>query len=164
MKKREKIETDKVYIPKLMEGIRDEQLRQQIEHELYTYARRAVFYKRCYYILTCATIILPALVSVVNVVPSDSPNEIKLTVTILSAVSAVAAGVLGAANVHEHWTSYRSACENLKEEIFLYVKAVAPYDIDDSKERESKFVSNLLNLYHQENSRWKDNVRKKDEN
>lgn len=148
------IDRDKVYIPQLLQGINDEQLRLDLAHRLYTYAKRALFYKHCYHLLTWITIIAPAIVSIINVIPNSDQDLIKVAVTIASAITTVSAGILGTAKVHDHWTSYRSACEELKVETISYIEGAEPYAEFDESKRKKAFIDNMKAICKRETSRW----------
>ncbi len=148
------IEKDDSYIPLLLKEIAEGQLKSRLEHELYTYAKRAVFYKKAYYCLTFATIICPASVVVVNVFSDNSFSFVKLIVSIISAISAIAAGILGAANVRDNWLNYRSNCEKLKAEVFKYISCAGIYNVKEEKERTEIFTNEILRLYSEESKCW----------
>lgn len=157
MKKAQDIYKDKNYIPELLKNLNNDQIKKHLEHELYTYAIRAIFYKRMFYILSFITITFPALITVVNVFSGSTFSVEKLIVTILSALSSIAAGILGIANVRENWISYRSNCELLKEEIFKYMISAKPYDAGTDPEKELQFVENVIKICKDEASSWKQN-------
>lgn len=148
---------DKKYIPELLKEIKNEQLSKRLAHELYTYANRAVFYKKIYYILTFATIICPALILVTNVFSTNLISIPAVIVGALSSLSSIAAGILAAANIRDNWLTYRSNCELLKEEVFLYTTASIPYDNKDPLVNEKLFIEKVFTLYHNEYSMWKAN-------
>ena len=150
------LSVDKIYIPELLKNIENIQLKNRLQHVLDTYASRALMYKRFFYILSTVTIAFPALVTVVNACSDHSFSMTSLIISVLSACSAIAAGLLGIANIRENWISYRTNCELLKEEVFKFVTRTEAYRNLDDAESEQLLVSNMFELYHQESIVWKD--------
>lgn len=151
------IELDKIYIPTLMSEINNEFLKNRLEHVLYTYSKRALFYKHAYYGLTFATIVLPTLVPVVYVFSGKDFSSVQFIVSLLSAFSAISAGILATANIRDNWISYRSNCELLKEEVFQYLMKAGEYHDLDDEGREQCFINQLSKLYREETIVWKKN-------
>ena len=156
MAKENNLSADRLYIPELLKDIENEQLRNRLQHVLDTYAYRALLYKRLFYILSTITITFPALVTVVNTCSGNAFSVTDIIESILCACSAIAAGLLGIANIRENWISYRTNCELLKEEVFKYITQTENYKNLADTEREQLLVSNILKLYHQESVVWKD--------
>ena len=83
------------------------------------------------------------MVPVVYVFSGKDFSSIQFIASLLSAFSAIAAGILATANIRDNWIYYRSNCELLKEEIFQYLmKAVEYHDLDDVV-REQRFINQL---------------------
>ena len=63
---------------------------------------------------------------------ADSISEFKVVVGILGLLIAVIAGVLELYQFQENWTGYRTTCEALKQEKYLFLTKTQPYDQGDS--------------------------------
>ncbi|HEY7555211.1 MAG TPA: DUF4231 domain-containing protein [Candidatus Binatia bacterium] len=77
-------------------------------------------------------------------------------VAALGLVIAVIAGILGLFQFQENWTSYRSTCEALKQEKFLFLTETEPYD---HNEPFPLFVQRVEGLMAKEHSAWAQSVR-----
>lgn len=148
---------DPVYISELLEKIEDEMLRKYVAHELYTYAGRARFYKRCYYIFSILALCAPAIAAVVNSTFNEN-SENKLLISVLSTVATIATGIAGIVKFRESWVRYRSNCEIMKRETTEYVMRTGDYKDKTNTEEEAKvlFCSNLREQIEREEKDWAD--------
>lgn len=148
----DKIRQDSFYIPKLLEKIEDEQLKDYIAHELYTYAVRARFYKYGYYICSITALVAPTIVVIINSRFSESDSG-KLSVSIFSGIATIASGMLGIVKFKETWTRYRYNCEILKSEIAAYINNKGDYE--DAWEKEELFYERINSIINGEISDWR---------
>ena len=77
-------------------------------------------------------------------------------VAILGALVAILASVLSLNQFQENWIEYRTTCESLKHEKFLFLTNTQPYDEDEPF---GLFVQRIENLISKENSNWSQNIR-----
>lgn len=82
---------------------------------------------------------------------ADSISEIKVVVGVLGLMVAAIAGILGLYQFQENWTGYRTTCEALKQEKYLFLTKTQPYDQGDSF---ALFVQRVENLISKEHSNW----------
>lgn len=82
---------------------------------------------------------------------TDSISELKVVVGILGLLIAVIAGVLGLYQFQENWTGYRTTCEALKQEKYLFLTKTQPYDQGDSF---ALFVQRVETLISKERTNW----------
>jgi hypothetical protein len=82
---------------------------------------------------------------------SDRHPSIPIMMGVLGLVVAVLAGVMGLFRFQENWSEYRTASEALKQEKFLYLAGVAPYNEEDRFDRLVARVESILNA---ETSNW----------
>ncbi len=75
----------------------------------------------------------------------------KVAVGSFGAIAAVTTAIISLYKFQERWIQYRSTCETLKHEKYLYVTGVAPYDQED---RFSLLVHRVEALISKEHSRW----------
>jgi hypothetical protein len=75
----------------------------------------------------------------------------QVAIGVLGAVIVVLASFLSLGQHQENWIGYRTTCESLKHEKYLFLSQVEPYE---TKERFSLFVRRLENLISKENSAW----------
>jgi uncharacterized protein DUF4231 len=118
----------------------------RLDDEIAWYDRKSLSSQRVYKMLKIAVLLAAA------------------AIPILASVHApvVAAGVLGAAVVvlegiqhlnqyRANWTAYRSTCEALKHEKYLFLAAAGPYSGDRSRSLLAERVESLIS---QEHVRW----------
>lgn len=148
----DEIRADSFYIPKLLGKIENDKLKDQIAHELYTYAVRAKFYKYGYYICSITALVSPTIVVILNSVSSETVI-VKLGVSIFSGIAAIASGMLGIVKFKESWTRYRYNCEILKAEVAAYINRQGDYENSDG--REQLFYKNVKAIINEEIYDWK---------
>lgn len=83
-------------------------------------------------------------------------DVVKIVVAFLGLVIAVIAGVLGLFQYQENWTAYRSTCESLKQEKYLFLTKTEPYD---HKDPFPLFVQRVEGLMAKEHSAWAQSTR-----
>jgi len=76
---------------------------------------------------------------------------IKILLGILGASVAIIASIIAVFNFQEHWIKYRTTCESLKKEKYLFLTQTEPYNKEDSFEILVKRVETLVS---KENSDW----------
>lgn len=153
---------DFVYISHLLEEISSESLRRYVAHELYTYAARARFNKRCHYIFSFISLSAPAVAVIFNNL-SDLTIYSKMLVSILSAIATIATGIASIVKFRETWIRYRSCCEILKREVTEYISNVGEYGKQGLSEWEKQeiFYKKLKEGIVREECEWK-NLRNKE--
>jgi uncharacterized protein DUF4231 len=82
---------------------------------------------------------------------ADTVAPIKLVVGGLGLLVAVIAGVLGLYQFQELWTGYRTTCEALKQEKYLFLTKTQPYD---QHEPFPLFVQRIENVISKEHANW----------
>jgi len=79
------------------------------------------------------------------------PFPVTLVVGILGASIAIIAAAISLNQFQENWTEYRTTCESLKHEKFLYLTKAEPYH---EEEPFRLFVQRVESLISKENSAW----------
>lgn len=148
---------DKIYIDLLVESIRSKDLKSRIANETYTYIYGSDKYKRIYKSLVFLSILLPALIAMMNGNAFFKGDTNKLVIALLSMLSVIVTGVLGSAKAKESWVRYREYAERAKREIFLAVMQIGEYSsLSDCEEKEKKLAEELEKLYLEESGRWRE--------
>jgi len=80
----------------------------------------------------------------------------KVIVGVLGLIVAIITAVVGLYNFQEHWVEYRTTCESLKHEKYLFLTTTEPYNIDDPF---TLFVKRIESLISTENTKWSQHVR-----
>lgn len=79
-----------------------------------------------------------------------------LVVSILGGVIVVCAALIGLGNYHENWVEYRTTCESLRHEKYLYSTKTEPYDVPAPF---SLLVQRVEGLVSKENTVWSQHIR-----
>lgn len=79
-----------------------------------------------------------------------------LAVSILGVFIAICAALIGLGNYQENWVEYRTTCESLRHEKYLFLTKATPYD---DAEPFNLFVQRVEGLVSKENSTWSQAVR-----
>lgn len=151
-----KMSNEYAYIASLIERTKDEDIKKYVAHELYHYAKRAKFNKRCYYIFSIISLIAPAIALVVNN-SFEAEFFSKVCVSTLSAVATISTGVNGLVKFKETWIRYRSYCEILKRELTEYVSNLGEYSNEQLGEKDKKelFYKKMKENVQEEEKEWK---------
>lgn len=141
----------------LYKNIENEVIRERIRTTGQWYIEHAIRYKYYFYTLSIVGIVLPLLISSVNVLGCDYKNLIRIVTTIASAIVSLSTGILTFMKCGEKWTLYRSTIEMMKRELTLYwVNAT------DEKALEN-LIYKLEKIMDKEHNKW-EKIQQKDEN
>ena len=128
----------------------DAYIEQRVDDQIAWYDRKSIAAQRMFKRLRVAEILAAALVPVL-VGFADRVAAIRIIVGVLGAVVVVLASLISLGKYQEHWLEYRTACESLKHEKFLFLTGAEPYQGED---RFPLFVQRVEGLISKENSAW----------
>lgn len=148
------IKDDEFFIPFILSKLEDETMKAIVGHELYTYAARARFYRKCFYISEFITLIAPAIVIVLNNAFQEHNITIRILVSVFSGLASVASGIAGIVKFKESWIRYRSNCEAVKHELVHYVSKCPPYDHKKQKKNKAKLIQRIYVIARKEEVDW----------
>ena len=135
----------------LYKNIGNEVIKERIRSSGQWYIERAIRYKRYFYSLSIISIILPLIISSVNILGASWENEVRIVTTIASAIVSMVTGLLTFTKCGEKWTLYRSTIEMIKSELTLFwTKTPVP----DEKDL-ANLTYRLEEIMNKEHSRWK---------
>ena len=128
----------------------DDYIQDRVDGQIEWYDRKSGTNQRWFRWLRIVEIIaaesIPLLVGY-----EDSIIELKVVVGILGLLVAVIAGILGLYQFQENWSGYRTTCEGLKQEKYLFLTKTQPHDQGDSF---SLFVQRVENFISKEHTNW----------
>lgn len=82
---------------------------------------------------------------------ADDPFPVTLVLGVLGATIAMISAAISLNQFQENWTEYRTTCESLKHEKYLYLTKAEPYH----EEKPFRlFVQRVESLISKENSAW----------
>jgi hypothetical protein len=82
---------------------------------------------------------------------AQEPFPVTLVVSLLGALIAVISSAVSLNQFQENWTEYRTTCESIKHEKFLFLTKAQPYH---EEEPFRLFVQRVESLISKENSAW----------
>src|SRR5207245_9214987 len=82
---------------------------------------------------------------------SETNSVLKFTVGCLDVIIALISGLLSLYRLQQLWIQYRTTCESLKHEKYLYLTKTEPYDGED---RFPVLVQRVESLISKEHSKW----------
>ena len=135
----------------LYKNIGNEVIKERIRSSGQWYIERAIRYKRYFYSLSIISIILPLIISSVNILGASWENEVRIVTTIASAIVSMVTGLLTFTKCGEKWTLYRSTIEMIKSELTLFWTKTPVPDENDL----ANLTYRLEEIMNKEHSRWK---------
>jgi uncharacterized protein DUF4231 len=132
----------------------DEYIQSRVDGQIAWYGRKSEMNQRWFRIMRIVEIVAAASIPLLTGYTDLPP--VKIVVGSLGLLIAVIAGVLGLYQFQELWTGYRTTCEALKQEKYLFLTNTEPYHQNDSF---PLFVQRIENLIAKEHSNWIQNMR-----
>ena len=133
----------------LYRNIQNDVVRERIKSTGEWYIRHAKLYKILFYVFSIISIVLPLVISSINVLGTVHENEIRVVTTITSAIVSLITALLTFTKCGEKWTLYRSTIEMMKSELALYS---CKKRTDEELE---KLVFKLEKIMNQEHNKWR---------
>ena len=91
-------------------------------------------------------------ISAAVLIPLFSGFRISWVAGILGALVALIEGILHLNQYHENWINYRSTCESLRHEKYLYLATAGPYAAPGDAHR--LLAERIESLVSQEHAKW----------
>lgn len=134
-----------------------EYLKKRLDDQITWYDQKSVcnqkWFKRLQVFQLAAAASIPVLVNYVT----DSSGWIRLLVALLGASIAIISGIIGLYKLQENWLEYRTTCESLRHEKYLYLTKTEPYNTDDPF---ALLVNRVEALISKENTNWAQYMKK----
>lgn len=127
----------------------EEYINERLTDQINWYDRKSGQAKRWYMILQTIEIIAAALIPILIGLLSDY-YEIKIIISILSAVVLICGSLARLGKFHENWLHYRQTCELLKHEKYLFLTATNPYE----EQSFQLLVERVESIISSENINW----------
>jgi len=128
----------------------DEYITLRVDDQISWYGRKSQNSQWWFKRLRWAEIIAAAFIPLIAGFASH-PFPVTLVLGALGASIAIISAAISLNQFQENWTEYRTTCESLKHEKFLYLTKVEPYH---EAEPFSLFVQRVEGLISKENSAW----------
>lgn len=128
----------------------DKYLQDRVEPEINWYDKKSKFNKILFMTLQIIEITSAAIIPFLAGYNESIPHG-SIIVGILGIVIALCAGLSSLYKFQENWLLYRTTCESLRHEKYLFLTKSKPYENEDSF---NQFVINVENLISKENTQW----------
>lgn len=128
----------------------EEYIEVRVDDQIGWYDKKSQKSQFWYKLLRGAEIVAAAAIPLIAGFSVD-PFPMALVLGILGASIAVISAVISLNQLQENWTEYRTTCESLKHEKFLYLTKAEPYHEEESFRL---FVQRVECLISKENSAW----------
>jgi len=120
--------------------------KERYEKQLKWYDSRSTRYKRLSFALKISAIVSSPIIPVLALL------DLKWATVVLSSILAILTGIINFCNFEEKWHSYRTTCETLRKEKYLYDYKVREYR--ETEDPEGLFVDRIESIISSEHTRW----------
>lgn len=135
----------------------EQYVKERLEGQIDWYDRKSQRNQKWFKFLRVTEIICAAVIPFIAGMFGDIIYG-QISIGILGVIIAISAGLSSLNKHQEIWLTYRTTCETLIHEKFLFLTACKPYDCDCAF---TTFVERIEGLISKENSQWSRNSRKK---
>ena len=129
-------------------NIKTEEIKHRIEDVLHWYIRKAAFYKKMFYILSIALIIINTSIPFINQLAIENSSII---VTFISSIATIITSILTLFTMKDSWFRYRNHIELIKRECSLFNAAAGAYSEAD---KEKSLIIKIEEIIGQEVLLW----------
>lgn len=141
---------------------KEEYLKERLESQIDWYDRKSVSNQKWFKRLQVMIIVASATIPFLSGFMDEDTLFLKLLIGVLGLAIATATAVLGLYQFQENWLEYRTTCETLRHEKFLFLTGAAPYD---EEEPFLLLVERVEGLISKENTNWQNYMKQSvDEN
>jgi hypothetical protein len=130
---------------------KEEYLTERLEKQINWYNDNSTFNKKFYQLLKTLEIILAAITPFVVAFVDNDTNCLKIIAGLMSIVIGIVASILIAFKFQEKWIQYRTTCENLRHEKYLFITKSGIYTDNTNF---NVFVERVEFIISKENSDW----------
>lgn len=130
-----------------------EYIQTRVDTEIQWYNKRSNYCQRMYQGFQVAKIVLAALIPLLSAY-SEKSYMVALTVGSFGAVIAIIESIGKLFKYQEYWIQYRTTCELLKHQKYVYLTQSPPYN-RSNQTTENIFIQNIETIISSENNQWK---------
>ena len=143
-----------------MEIKEEDYLEKRVQDQIGWYSRKSSSNKRWFYRLKFAETLLAVLIPFLTGYITDGCSGLKITVGIIGVLVAALTGFVTLFKLQENWVKYRTMCESLTQERYLYLAHAGVYK---EASRFNLFVERIESMLTKENSQWTSYVKTSDD-
>lgn len=135
----------------------EEYMKERVENQIDWYDKKSSFNQRWFKRLQVIAILSASTIPFLSGYSSGEDEAIRISIGILGLVVAIITAILSLYKFQEHWLEYRTTCESLRHEKYLFLTATVPYN---SEEPFPIFVQRVESLISKENTDWSQYMKK----
>ena len=129
----------------------DEYLKNRLDDQIDWYDRKSVQNQKWFKRLQVTSIIAAASIPFLSGYITETSLVLKISTGVLGLLVAAITAVLGLYKFQENWLEFRTTCETLKHEKYLFLTGTDPYDSEHSFQL---LVQRVEGLISKENTNW----------
>lgn len=125
-------------------------IKERLDDQIEWYDNKSISAQNKYKRLKLIEIIVAALIPVLSIFSQDF-IQVTWIIALSGGVITIIEGWLNIANYHENWIEYRSICETLKHEKYMFITGTGVYNTNDSFKY---LVERIESIISKENLNW----------
>jgi len=137
----------------------EEYLKERLEGQIDWYDRKSRYNQKMFKWLRFGEIVVAASIPFIAGLITKESHGWQILVGFMGVLVAVVSGVLSLFQFHERWIEYRTTCESLRKEKYLFVTGTEPYKGENTFET---LVQRVETLVSKENTNWAQYLMKPD--
>lgn len=126
-------------------------LKERLEDQIAWYDRKSNGNQKWFKYLRFAEILMAAFIPFLSGLITTERSYLSVIIGVLAVGIAVIASVLALSKFQENWLEYRTTCESLKKEKYLFITKTEPYK---GREAFETLVQRVETLVSKENTNW----------
>lgn len=126
-------------------------LKDRLEDQIAWYDRKSISNQKAFKRLQVLIIVASATIPFLSGFMDESTLFLRIVVGLLGLAIATATAILGLYQFQENWLEYRTTCETLRHEKYLFLTGASPYD---EEEPFMLLVERVEGLISKENTNW----------
>lgn len=137
-----------------------EYLKDRLDDQINWYDRKSIRNQRTYKVLQLVLIVSAASIPFISGYISDKLPVLNLLLGGIGVLITAITGILSLYKFQENWISYRTTCETLRHEKYLFITKTDPFT---EKNARNLLVQRVETLISKENINWFEIMKKKEE-
>ncbi len=133
-----------------------EYLKTRVDGQIDYYDKKSQYHQKWYKGLRIVEIVAAASIPFLVGYITDTEPLFRTVVGLLGLSIAVITAVVSLCQFHENWVEYRTTCESLKHEKFLFLTRTEPYNVDTPF---PLLVQRVESMISKENTTWSQYIR-----
>jgi Protein of unknown function (DUF4231) len=132
-------------------SITNDPILERLDDQIIWYGRKSASHKKYFYALKVVTLVAGAAISLLPVLLLDEQFS-RIVAAVLGAVIIVIESMQQLYQLQTNWIMYRSTCEGLKHEKYLFLADAGPYAA--AQKPRSLLAERIESLVSQEHVKW----------